>query len=306
MKILVTDSLDHAALSRLRAAGHEVVELPGLQGEALIGALVECRALVIRGGTRVTSEVLRGSPSLRVVVRAGSGLDNVDQAAARRQGVAVFNTPAANAVSVAELVFGLLLALERRIAGAFASLRGGAWEKFHFMGRELSGRRLSLIGFGRIGREVALRARAFEMRVSACDPLVAAWPAGFTWVERVTLEGALERADVLSLHVPLGPETRGLIGPSEFASMPQGAVLVNVARGGLVDEPALLDALIRGHLSGAALDVFSTEPPGSHPLFDLPNVVATPHLGASTLEAQRRAGEEAATAVIEALAALES
>jgi D-3-phosphoglycerate dehydrogenase / 2-oxoglutarate reductase len=304
VRVLVTDALDAAALEALRAAGHEVNEAAGLQGEALMRALEGCRALILRGGTRVTAEVLRGAPTLKVIARAGTGLDNIDQAAARRLGVAVFNTPAANAVSVAELVFALVLALERHVVAANSSLRDGAWEKTKFAGRELSGRRLSLIGFGRIGREVALRARAFEMEVRACDPLIAAWPAGFPWVKRVTFDEALEQAEILSVHVPLSNETRGMIGAAQLSRLPEGALLVNVARGGLVDEAALLAALTSGQLRGAALDVFATEPPGRHALLELPNVVATPHLGASTLEAQRRAGTEAAALVIEALSAL--
>jgi D-3-phosphoglycerate dehydrogenase len=304
VRVLVTDALDAAALEALRGAGHDVTEAAGLQGDALMRALEGCRALILRGATRVTAEVLRGAPTLKVIARAGTGLDNIDQAAARRLGVAVFNTPAANAVSVAELVFALVLALERHVVAANASLREGAWEKTKFAGRELSGRRLSLIGFGRIGREVALRARAFEMEVRACDPLISAWPAAFPWVKRVTFDEALEHAEILSIHVPLSNETRGLIGAAQLSRLPEGALLVNVARGGLVDETALLAALTSGRLRGAALDVFATEPPGSHALLALPNVVATPHLGASTLEAQRRAGTEAAALVIEALSAL--
>jgi D-3-phosphoglycerate dehydrogenase len=304
VKVLVADSLDQASLDRLRDAGHEVASGKGLQGAELASALDGCRALIIRSATRVTAEVLRSSPSLKVVVRAGSGLDNVDVAVARKQGVAVFNTPAANAVSVAELVFGLLIALERHIVDAAVTMRESRWEKSRFGGRELAGRRLSLVGFGRIGREVATRANAFGMSVGAYDPVLAAWPADHPWVRRMTLDEAVEQADVLSMHVPLTAETRGMIGAAELSRLPKGAIVVNLARGGLVDEAALAAALAGDHLRGAVLDVFSAEPPGELALLKLPNVIATPHLGASTIEAQRRAGSEAAGIVLEALAAL--
>ncbi len=302
MRVLVADRLDEAAVARLRAAGLDVVERTGLKEAELIEALQSCEGILIRGATRVTAGVLRGSPSLRVVVRAGTGLDNVDLQAARERGVTVANTPAANAIAVAELVFGLTLALERHLTAAAGDLRRGHWEKTKYLGRELAGRTLGLLGFGRIGREVALRARAFAMEVIACDPLLPQWPAGYEWVQPVTFEELLAGADVLSLHVPLTPETRGRVGARELALMRSDAILVNCARGGVVDEAALLTALTGGALRGAALDVFATEPPGEHPLLALPNVIATPHLGASTAEAQRRAGLEAAEIAIAELA----
>ena len=302
MKVLVADPLDAGALARLRAAGHEVDVRGGLQGEALAQALAGARALMVRGATRVTAEVLRGAPSLELVVRVGTGLDNIDVAAARERGVRVANTPAANAVSVAELVFALLIALERHLEAATADLRRGVWERSKYMGRELAGRRLGLVGFGRIGREVAARARAFDMTVGWCDPFVLQAPAGFEWARRATLEDLLPAADVLSIHVPLNDTTRGLIGAAEIAVMKGDAVLVNCARGGIVAEGALLDALRAGRLRGAALDVFEREPPGPSPLLELPNVIATPHLGASTTEAQSRAAMEAVDILLDAFA----
>jgi phosphoglycerate dehydrogenase-like enzyme len=189
---------------------------------------------------------------------------------------------------------------------ATIDMRAGRWEKKKYMGRELAGRRLGLVGFGRIGRETALRARAFGMEVTACDPLIEHWPAGFEWVKRMGLEEMLPAVDVLSLHVPLTDSTRNLIDAKALARMKPDAVLVNCARGGTVDETALYEALKAGRLRGAALDVFSTEPPGTHPLFALENVIATPHIGASTDAAQNRAGTEAAEIVIEVLAGLEA
>ncbi len=304
MRILVSDPMDAAALARLRAAGHEVLERPGLQGEALVAALEGCGALLVRGGTRVTGEVLRAAGTLQIVVRAGTGLDNIDAAAARERGIVVANTPGANRVSVAELVFGLLLAFERHIPAAAASLAGGAWERARFSGRELAGRTFGIVGFGRIGREVAVRARAFDMTVLGFDPLLTRWPDGYEWVERHTLGRLLAESDIVSLHIPLEPGTRGLIGARELAQMRPGALLVNAARGGIVDEAALAEALAAGRLRGALLDVFASEPATGNPLLARPEVLATPHLGASTAEAQSRAGDEAATVLLDAIAAL--
>lgn len=301
MRVLVSDPLDPEAVERVRAAGHDVIEKSGLKGAELIAALEGVHGLMIRGATKVTAEVLQGAPSLKVVVRAGTGLDNVDRAAAKECGVEVRNTPAANAVSVAELTLGMMLAFERHIVPATLDMRAGRWEKKKYMGRELAGRTLGLVGFGRIGREVALRARAFGMNVVSCDPLIEHWPAGFEWVKRVTLDEMLPAADYLSLHVPLTDSTRNVIDAKALARMKADAVLVNCARGGTVDEDALCEALKAGRLRGAALDVFSTEPPGALKLFELDNVIATPHIGASTDAAQNRAGTEAADILIEVL-----
>jgi D-3-phosphoglycerate dehydrogenase len=301
VRVLVADALDAAAVERLRAAGLDVVERTGLKGAELVEALQDCQGILVRGATKVTGDVLRAAPSLRAVVRAGTGLDNVDVATAKERGVVVSNTPAANAISVAELVFGLLLALERHLVAAAGDLKRGHWEKTKYAGRELHGRTLGLLGFGRIGREVALRARAFGMDVIACDPALPQWPAGYEWVTPVTRDELLAGCDVLSLHVPLTSGTRGAIGAAELALMRREALLVNCARGGVVDEGALHAALASGALRGAALDVFEHEPPGELPLLALPNVIATPHLGASTAEAQRRAGVEAAEIMIRTL-----
>jgi D-3-phosphoglycerate dehydrogenase len=302
LKVLVSDSLDPEAVERVRAAGHEVIERSGLKGADLIAALDGVDGLMIRGATKVTADVLRGAPSLKVVVRAGTGLDNVDRAAAKTCGVEVRNTPAANAVSVAELTIGMMLALERHLVPATNDLRAGRWEKTRYMGRELSGKTLGLVGFGRIGREVALRARAFGMQVVATDPHITLWPAGFDWVRSAPLDALLADADYVSLHVPLTESTRNVIAAEALARMKPDAVLVNCARGGTVDEAALHAALAAGRLRGAALDVFATEPPGEIPLLQLGNVIATPHIGASTDAAQHRAGTEAADILIETLA----
>jgi D-3-phosphoglycerate dehydrogenase len=304
VKVLACDKVDPAAIAMLRAAGHEVSEGNALKGADLVAALAGVQGLLVRGATKVTGDVLRACPGLKAVVRAGTGLDNVDRAAAAECGVKVMNTPNANSVSVAELAFGLMFALERHIVPAANDLRGGVWEKTKYQGRELSGRTLGILGFGRIGREVATRARAFELRVVAHDPLYNAPAEGFGWVQAISRDELFATADILTLHVPLTDDTRDSIGAREFALLKPDAILVNCARGGVVNEAALAAALTGGKLRAAATDVFTEEPPGASPLLALPNLLPLPHLGASTAEAQKRAGTEAAQLLIEALARL--
>ena len=305
MRVLACDGIDPSAVQRIRDAGHEVIEAKGLAAPDLLTALKGVQGLLVRSATKVTAEVLAGAPDLRVVVRAGTGLDNVDRAAADARGVVVRNTPDANTLSVAEITFGMLLALERHLADAAADLRAGRWEKSRYAGREIFGRTLGIIGFGRIGREVANRARAFGMPVLAYDELVRKGPAGFEWVRHTDRDTLLRESDVLTLHVPLTERTRHSVAAREFGLMKADAVLVNASRGGIVDEGALHAALTSGRLRAAAIDVFEREPaPPDHPLLRLPNVLALPHLGASTSEAQRRAGADAAGALLEVLAAL--
>lgn len=307
MRVLVCDKVDAAAVAMIRGAGHEVAEATGLKGGELVAALTDTAGLVVRGATKVTADVLRGAKDLRVVVRAGTGLDNVDAAVAGECGVVVRNTPNANSVSVAELVFAMALALERHVAPASSDLKRGVWEKSRYQGRELAGRTMGILGFGRIGREVAVRARAFAMPVLWHDPPHKTAPAGFDWAQMAEREELFRKADVLTLHVPLTHETRGSIGAREFGWMKKDSILVNASRGGVVDEAALADALREGRLRGAAVDVFAEEPvPADHSLLALPNVLPLPHLGASTAEAQRRAGTDAAEILLAELAALKS
>jgi D-3-phosphoglycerate dehydrogenase len=258
---------------------------------------------MVRSATKVTAEVLAAASDLRVVVRAGTGLDNVDRAAAEARGVIVRNTPDANTISVAELTFALLLALERHVANAAADLRAGRWEKTRYQGREIAGRTIGILGFGRIGRAVARRAHAFEMNVLAFDEDIPS--GGPDWVHHVGRDELLAKADVITLHLPLTSSTKHSFSSREFGLMKPDAVLINASRGGVVDEAALLVALNTGKLRAAAIDVFEKEPALSdHPLLALPNVLPLPHLGASTAEAQRRAGTDAAAVLLEALAAL--
>jgi D-3-phosphoglycerate dehydrogenase len=292
-RVLVSDPRSARAVAALRAApGLHVEERKGLGEADLLPLVADIDAWIVRGATQVTRKLIESAPRLRWVARAGAGLDNIDVAAAKERGIAVLNVPGANAVAVAELVFGLLLGLLRHIPEADASVRRGEWDKSRFMGRELRGKTLGIVGLGKIGRAVAQRALAFEMTCVGHDPLVPEADVRAMGIEPLALDDLVSRADVLTLHVPLSPETRGLIGADRIARLPRGAFLVNAARGGLVDEAALLGALESGAIAGAALDVFSAEPPKGSPLVGHPRVVATPHVGAATVEAQEAVGEE--------------
>lgn len=301
MKIWIADRLGPEAVQVLQAAGHEVIERSGLQGGELGKALTGVDALLVRGATKVTREVLVPANGLRAVARAGSGVDNIDLVACREKGVAVFNAPGANAVSVAEHTWALILALFRHIPRAASSMAQGRWEKAELGGAEVRGKTLGVVGFGRIGQEVGRIGLAFGCRVLAYDPLVDVEDA-VVGASASTLDELLGASDIVSLHAPLLPETRGLLSAERLQKLKPSAVLVNCARGDLVDEAALERALAEGKLSGAGLDVFTVEPPGDRPLFRFPNVIATPHVAASTPEAQKRAGVEAATAVRDFLA----
>lgn len=292
-RVLVSDPLSARAISMLRAApGLSVEERKGLGEADLLPLVTDIDAWIVRGATKVTRRLIEASPQLRWVARAGAGLDNIDVAAAKERGIDVLNVPGANAVAVVELVFGLLLGLMRHIPAADASVHRGEWDKSKLMGRELRGKTIGIVGLGKIGRGVAQRARAFEMTCLGCDPLVPDDAIRAMNVEPLPLDALLEQADVLTLHVPLSGETKGMISAERLALLPRGAILVNAARGGLVDEAALVAALDNGAIAGAALDVFANEPPGNSPLARHPRVVATPHIGAATAEAQEAVGEE--------------
>lgn len=303
-RVLVTDEVDAEGVAELRACAEiEVAEHPTRPWTAWLDVIDRYDAAIGRSATPWPAALLERATRLRALGRAGVGLDNIDVDAATRRGIAVLNAPGSNAVSVAELAFGLLLALVRRLPEAIASMRAGHWDRSRLGGTELRGRTMGIVGLGRIGSEMARRAHAFGMPVVAYDPYVADARFAELGVERVpSLAALLERADVVTLHVPLTAETRGMIGAAELARMRPSAVLLNLARGEVVDEAALLDALKRGRLAGAALDVFAQEPlPPDHPLRRAPNVVLTPHLGASTAEAQRRVAVEVCRAVRDVL-----
>jgi D-3-phosphoglycerate dehydrogenase len=300
-RILIADELDPSGLELLRKDGAEVRQLKKEERERLPEILADFDALVVRSATKVTAELLRAGRKLKVVGRAGIGVDNVDVAAATELGILVVNAPTANLTSATEHTFALLLSLARRIPLADASTKAGGWDR-KITGIELQGKTLGVVGFGRIGQKVADRARGFQMQIAAYDPFLDAAAARKMQVELLPLDELLASADVVTLHTPFTPETRNLINRERLARMKPGALLVNCARGGIVDEEALLEALESGHLGGAALDVFAEEPPADLRLVRHPKVVATPHLGAQTHEAQERISRETAEMVLAALA----
>ncbi len=295
-RVLVADSIAREGLDLL-AQRARVDERPGLSPDALIAAIPDYDALVVRSETKVTRAVIEAGAKLRVIARAGVGVDNIDVDAATERGIVVVNAPAGNTVSAAELAVALLMALARRLPQADSSLRQGAWDRGAFVGVELRGKVAGVIGLGRVGAAVARRLHALEMTVLACDPYVPDEHARMLGVELAPLEELLKRSDFITLHTALTTETAGIIGREQIALMKPGARIVNTARGGLVDETALLEALNTGHLAGAALDVFEHEPPGDNPLLQHPRVVSTPHLGASTAEAQEQVALDVAREV---------
>ena len=287
-KVLVSDRLAQEGLDILeQARGIEVDYRPGLAPEELLDAISDAEGLVIRSGTQVTAEVIARAEKLRVIGRAGIGVDNVDLPVATERGIAVVNTPEGNNVTTAEHAIALMVALSRHIPQAAASMRTGKWEKSKFTGLELFNRTLGVIGLGNIGRIVALRGQGLGLKVVAYDPHIAVEAARRLDVELVDYDELLSRADIITVHVPRTKETTGLLGAEAFQKTRPGVLVINAARGGIVDEAALLEALNDGRVGGAALDVFETEPPpADHPLLNHERVICTPHLGASTGQAQ--------------------
>jgi D-3-phosphoglycerate dehydrogenase len=302
VKVLVSDTLSPVGLKVLEEEKGIVVDVkPGMTQEELCKEIRQYDGLIVRSGTKVTADVIEAAKKLKAIARAGVGVDNIDVDAATKRGIIVMNTPTGNTVSTAELSFSLLLALSRNVPRADRSLRGGKWERKKFVGAELYDKLLGIIGIGRVGTEVAKRAQAFGMHILACDPLLTEARAKTLDVECCSLDDVIERADYISLHAPLTTETHHLLGAKEFARMKKGVRIVNCARGGLVDEAALAQAIKSGHIAGAALDVYEQEPPRDNPLFELDEVVLTPHLGASTNEAQQNVAVEAARQLVDAL-----
>ena len=287
MKIIVADKISERGIALLRETGWDVT---APTAAALPSELANADALIVRSATKVTAALLEKAPKLRVIGRAGVGVDNVDVDAATHRGVLVMNTPGGNAVSVAEHTLALMLGLARAVPQANTSTQAGKWEKSAFSGTELRGKTIGLVGLGRVGTEVARRARALEMKVLAYDPYVTQAAARELEVELLPLEELLKQSDVVSLHTSLSPATEKMIDAAAIAKMKKGAWLVNCARGELIDEAALAEGLKSGHLKGAALDTFAQEPPKNSPLIGLPNVIATPHIAGSTAEAQEEVG----------------
>lgn len=302
-RVIVLDTLAHEGLDLLAAApGIEYEVRTGLSGEALRSALAEFDGAILRSGVKITAESLAGNRRLKAIVRAGVGTDNIDKAAATRLGIAVMNTPTGNTLSTAEHTIAMLMALSRNIAPAYQSLIEGRWDRGRYMGAQLADKTIGIVGLGRIGQAVASRCKAFEMRVLGYDPFLSKERAQELGVEMVaTVHEMLPHVDYLTVHTPLTPETRNLISTNEIAMMRRGVRLINCARGGIYDEAALLEGLKSGRLGGVALDVFSTEPCTNSPLFGLPNVLCTPHLGASTEEAQTQVAAEGAALLVDFL-----
>ena len=299
-RILITDGLGENGLSILRAAA-AVDDKSGISAADLVKTVEDYDALVIRGRTRVTPEVFDAAGRLKVIGRAGVGVDNIDLAAARAHNVTVVNAPMSTTGAVAELTFGLLLAVAREIPRADAAMKAGQWLKKELEGVELYGKTLGIIGYGRIGMEVGRRATAFGMNVIAYDPFIEESAIQKGGAESVSVQDLYQWSDFISLHLPYNVQTRDLMGPMAFSQMKDGVRVVCAARGGIIEEAALLAALNSGKVAGAALDVYATEPPGATDLVKHPNVICTPHVGAQTMEAQARAAEDIAHEVLAAL-----
>jgi len=304
LKVLVSDPISQHGVAALAEGGLlDVTFQPGISHEELLKIIPQYAALVVRSQTKVSADVIAAAKNLKAIGRAGVGVDNVDVPAATQRGIVVMNTPGGNTVSTAEHAFSLLVAMARNIPQADANVKAGQWDRKKFQGVELHGKTLAVLGMGRIGTEVAKRAMAFGMHVLAYDPYLSEARAKSLQVELIeNLDDAIPRADFITMHMPLTAETRHMLNAKRLASMKKGARVVNCARGGLVDEQALAENLLSGHLAGAALDVFETEPPSAESILrKVPNIVFTPHLGASTAEAQESVGIEIAHAIRAAL-----
>src|SRR5450755_1990778 len=300
MKVIVADKISERGVKLLKEqAGWNVVLTTK---ENLVAEIADADALIVRSATKVTPELLDQAPLLKCVGRAGVGVDNIDLEAATKRGIVVMSTPGGNAVSVAEHTFALMLSLARQVPKLDKAFHEGRWEKSSAAGTEVRGKTLGLIGLGRIGSEVAVRAEAFDMKVLGYDPFISEAAARELQVELVPLEKLLAESDFISLHTAVSPATQNMINAKTLAMMKKGSRLVNAARGELIDEAALAEALKSGHLAGAALDVFVEEPPKTADLVGLPNVVATPHVAGSTAEAQEEVGTQVAVQVRDYLA----
>lgn len=302
MKVGICDPIAQEGVEYLKKEGFEVIDLTGVPKDELPKHVEDLDAIIIRSATKVRKEFIDAAKNLKVIGRAGVGLDNVDVEYAKSKGIKVLNTPGATSISVAELVIGLILAVMRKIAYADREMRHGKWPKKKCKGIEMYGKTLGIIGIGRIGREVAKRARAFGMKIIYYDVFkLDDRTANELGVEYRDLDDLIGEADVITLHVPLLPETKHMINAERIAKMKDGAIVINAARGGVVDEDALYEALKSGKLYGAALDVYEHEPLKESKLFELDNIVLTPHIGAQAKEGQTRAGIEIAQKVAEAL-----
>lgn len=298
MKVLISDNISTKGVEILKKAGLDVDVKTGMKPEELVAVIGDYHGLAVRSATKVTAKIIDAATNLKVIGRAGSGLDNVDLTAATKKGIVVMNAPGGNTITTAEHTFSLMCAMARQIPQATASMREGKWEKKRFMGVELFNKTLGVIGIGNIGSQVARRAQAFAMNVIAYDPFLSEEKAKDMGVEKVALEELYRRSDFITIHTPITAETRNMINKDTIKIMKNGVRIINCARGGIVNEKDLYDALVEGKVAGAALDVFEKEPPENNPLLTLDNVISTPHLGAATKEAQ----ENVAIAIAEQIA----
>ncbi len=301
MKILVMDKVATAAVELLKEKGFEVEEAQGLGEDEMVEKIKGFDALIVRSATKATKKVIDSSDNLKVIGRAGAGVDNIDLEAASAKGIKVLNTPGANTISVAEHTLAMTLSLCRRTPKAHASLRAGKWEKHLFKGRELFGKTIGVIGAGKIGREVIKRLKAFDVNILVADPFLDENAAKEIGVKRVELDELLKESMIITIHVPMTEKTKNLLDEKEFNEMKDGVKIINIARGGIVNERALLNALNSGKVAGAAIDTFENEPNPMPELLKHDNIVVTPHLGAATVEAQDRAGLQVADQVVKAL-----
>jgi D-3-phosphoglycerate dehydrogenase len=301
IKVLVADDMSKAAVEILSKAGLSVDVKTGLPPAELAGIIGQYHGLAVRSATKVTAEILSAAKNLKIVGRAGVGVDNIDVKAATEKKIQVINTPQGNAIAAGELAVAYIFALARKLPQSTASMKKGEWEKKKFMGVEITGKTLGVVGFGNIGRTVAERGVGLKMRVLAFDPGLAPGASPPAGIEFASFEQLVTQSDFISLHIPLLPSTKNLFGTETLGKMKKGAYLINCARGGVVDENALYESLKSGHLGGAALDVFEKEPCGPLPLFELDNVLASPHIGASTKEAQEKVAVELAEVFVDFL-----
>lgn len=302
MKVLVCDSVAQSAIDAMKAGGVEVDVKVGMKPEELIEAIAPYHCAIVRSASKITRPVVEAGKNLKLVVRGGVGIDNIDVVACKEKGIEVRNTPKASSISVAELAVGLMFALARMIPQADHSMKAGKWEKKLFMGTELTGKTLGIVGFGNIGREVAKRALGLDMKVVAFDPMMdKIKEAGLvdSRVKTGSFDEVISQADYLTLHIPFDKVKGATIGANEFAKMKDGVRLINCARGGVVDEVAMVEALKSKKLGGAGVDVFAKEPPEYREFIEFDNVIVTPHVGASTKEGQDRVGGEVADIVVD-------
>lgn len=297
MKVLVSDPIAEQGVKILKDAGFEVVEQSGLSPEELAKIIGDYDGIIVRSATKVTKEVIEAGKNLKVIGRAGIGLDNVDRETAKAKNIKVVNTPTATSISVAELALGMMFASARRIPQASVSTKSGKWEKKQFKGFELYGKTVGIIGVGRIGTELAKRAKALGMNVLAYDPNVKSHDIA----KLISLDELLSQSDYITLHIPKTPDSTHILNKDAFAKMKDGVVLINCARGGVVDEAALFDAIKAGKVRVAGVDVYESEPAKENKLFELDQIIATPHIGAQTKEGQQRAGVQIAELVRDAL-----